>query len=78
MTLSRTQIKILYGIQGKLRRGDITAIAKKVGVSKEYVGMVLNPDLDYFREDIVDEAIKIVANREQVTKKLLKSIMSAA
>lgn len=77
MALSKTQEKILKGIHGKLRRGDITAIANKVGVTKEYVGMVLNPKSEPFREDIVAEAVAIVASREQKQKKLLQTIMAA-
>lgn len=78
MKLSKSQEKLLNGIQAKLKRGDITAIAKKIKVSKEYVGMVLNPKSEFFREDIVLEAIEIIAKHEQSTKNLLEKLSEVA
>lgn len=77
MPLSKTESKILKGIHGNLRRGDITVIANKIGCTKEYVGMVLNPESEFFREDIVSEAVAIIAERKQKQNKLLQVIMTA-
>lgn len=74
MKLNETQIEILKGIQGKLMRGDQNTIAKKKGFSNDYVSMVLNPESDYYNEEIVTEAVRIITEREQNNKKLLESI----
>lgn len=76
MKLSKTQIELLVNIKSKLRRGDIPSIAEKTGLTENYVGMVLNPDSDHFNEIIVTEAVNLIAEREQNTKKLLESIIS--
>lgn len=76
MALTKTQIELLETIQSKMRRGDISSIAEKVGLTKEYVGTVLNPKLDRFNEDIVKEAIELINTREQNTKKLLQTLTS--
>jgi DNA-binding phage protein len=75
MILSNAQIELLESIQSKIRRGDISAIAEKTGLTREYVGMVLNPDSDHFNESIITEAVEIIATREQNTKNLLKKII---
>ncbi|MBA3673473.1 MAG: hypothetical protein H0W75_00700 [Chitinophagaceae bacterium] len=77
MLLDKTQIELLKSIQGKLRRGDKTLIAKKTKFTPMYVWMVLNPDHEYYNEIIVAEAVKIISNREQNRQKLLKSIAAA-
>lgn len=76
MTLSAKDIELLQEIQRKLRRGDITEIAKNTGKTREYVGMVLNPNSDHFNQAIVSEAFDLIYNREQGTAKLLESIIS--
>lgn len=78
MQLSKTHIEILEGIQGKLRRGDITRIAEKTKFTPEYVGMVLNKDSEHFNEKIIDVAIKVIAKREQSTKNLLEKLSAVA
>ena len=69
------QIEILNKIKGQLQRGDITAISKKAGFTKEYVGMVLNPANDYFNFKIVNEAVKVIKHRDSTTEKLLQEIL---
>lgn len=65
MKLSKTQVKLLKEIQRKLKRGDITAVAEMTGVTKEYAGMILNPNLEFYRLDVVQAAIKVIADREK-------------
>lgn len=74
MKLSETQNELLKRIESKMQRGDIAAIAEITGMTREYVGMVLNPDSDFYNETIVIEAVKLVTEREQKTKQLLESI----
>ena len=74
MALTETQIKILEGIQGNLRKGDVKEITKKTGLTREYVGKVLRPGNDFFNEDVVTEAVKIISVREQFNKKLLNKL----
>lgn len=78
MKLSKTQIEILEGIQKKLEHGDIGAIAKKTGLTRQYVGLVLNPKTDSYKENVVAEAISIISKREQNTKKLLQTLSEVA
>lgn len=77
MPLSKTQIELLEAIQTKIKYGDIGTISERVGLTREYVGMVLNPKSDFFNEDIVKAAIEVFNLREQNTKKLLESLTSA-
>lgn len=74
MALTKTEIEILETIQSKLKRGDITAIAEKLRLTPEYIGMVLNPKCDRFNEGIVGIAIELISIREQSRKKQLESI----
>lgn len=74
MPLTETQIKILEGIQANLRKGDVKEITQKTGLSREYVGRVLNLSNDFFNEDVVNEAVKIISAREQFNKKLLSKL----
>lgn len=74
MPLTETQIKILEGIQDNLRKGDVKEITQKTGLSREYVGRVLNLNNDFFNEDVVNEAVKIISAREQFNKKLLSKL----
>jgi NACalpha-BTF3-like transcription factor len=72
--LTQTQIEILTVLQGKLVHGDITLIAEKMGFSRVHVSNVLNPSSENFNQDIVDEAVKLVTEREQVNKNTLKKL----
>ena len=74
MALTETQIKILEGIQANLRKGDVKEITQKTGLSREYVSRVLNLSNDFFNEDVVNEAVKIISAREQFNKKLLNKL----
>lgn len=76
MKLSKTQIEILVNIKSKIRRGDIPIIALKAGKTENYVGMVLNPDSEFFNESIVTEAVNVIAEREQNTQKLLQKLIA--
>lgn len=77
MALTATQKKLLANIKSKLRRGDTNSIAEITRKSLNYVGMVLNPESDSYNDIIVTEAVKIITEREQNTKKLLQSIAAA-
>lgn len=60
-----TRIELKERIQKKLQRGDVVAIAKTTGYSEVYVSRVLNPDIkDVFNDSIIDEAVKIIEERE--------------
>ncbi len=72
--LQDKQIELLNKICGQLVRGDITAISKKVQLTKEYVGLVLNPTHHYYNENIVKEAVRIIEVRQKVSEKLLEKI----
>lgn len=74
MPLTETQIKILEGIQSNLRRGDISQISKKTGSSRDYVKRVLSLEGDEFDEDIIEETIKLLSERQKAQKLLLKQI----
>jgi len=72
--LTQTQIEILTVLQEKLVHGDIKLIAEKMGFSRVHVSNVLKPCSEYFNQDIVDEAVKLVTEREQVNKNTLKKL----
>jgi PP-loop superfamily ATP-utilizing enzyme len=74
MALSQTQKQLLDKIQSNLRRGDIEAIAKKTSLSRVWISRTLSSNYDDYNEDIVKEAVDMIAKREQVTKDLLKKI----
>lgn len=74
MRLSETQLELLGKIQSKIRRGDITVIAKKTGFSKRYVGMVLSASSEDFNQDIINEMVEIISTRQQNTKNNLEKI----
>lgn len=76
MALTETQLKLLKGIRGKLKRGDRTAIAIKLGKHREYVSKVLNPSTDIYYDPAVTEAVKIISAREQNAKKLLEKVVA--
>lgn len=78
MNLTNTQIELLSTIQSKIARGDIKEISENTGFTREYVGKVLNPFSGTYNESIVNEAVKIIGNREQNTNKMLKKLTSAA
>ena len=72
MKLTKTQIELLEGIQSNLRRGDISRIAKNIGLTREYVGMVLNPGSTIFNESVIAAAVELIAFRKQNTIQFLK------
>lgn len=74
MSLTETQITILNGIQSKLIRGDIRDIAKATKKTRAYVSRVLSVSTDRWNIDIVSEAVRIIDQRAQGTKKLLKKV----
>lgn len=78
MKLSKGQLELLKGIRSKTRHGDISSIAEKTGFTKEYVSLVLNPKSERFNEDIVREAIALIAKHEQSTKNLLNKLSEVA
>lgn len=77
MALTKTRLELLENIQGKLVRGDIKEIAKNTGLTREYVSKVLSTDTNTYNEEIVNEAVRIIAFREQITKNLLKKLTVA-
>lgn len=65
MLISETQRQLLQKIKEKSQRGDVKKIAKKLKFSQKHVSQVLNPDvLNEFNEKIVDEAVKLISERE--------------
>lgn len=76
MILNDNQIELLKGIQSKMRRGDRSSIAKKLGLTPEYVGDCLSPNSERFNMQVVEAAADIIKTREQNTKKLLETISS--
>jgi hypothetical protein len=72
--LTRTQIEILTVLNKKLVHGDIKSIVDKTGFSRVHVSNVLNPSSENFNQDIVDEAVRLVTEREQVNKNTLKKL----
>ena len=77
MNLTGIQQEVLQRINGKIIRGDIGAIAEKVGKSPKYVGMVLSPVTDSYNETIVNEAVRIIKDREQNTANNLKVLTAS-
>lgn len=79
MNLSENQKELLQKIQLKMRRGDVTRIAKETGFTKAWVSKVLSTsDTETYNDDIVAEAVRIIEKRDQGTTKLLNKITAAA
>lgn len=76
MNLTNNQIQILTSIKAKLVWGDLKAIAEKVGMTDVYVGKVLNPETNSYNEDIVNEAVKLITERERNQKQILNKLSS--
>ena len=74
MSLNETQYKILEGIRGNLRHGDIKTIATNLDLSKEYVSRVLSIANDEFNDSIVKAAIEYFSKRDLDEKALLKKL----
>ncbi len=74
MKLTASQIAILQGINKNIEYGDINAIAEKSGKSREYVGKVLNPFTPIYNDEIINAAIKHIAEREQGRKQQLQKL----
>ena len=74
MKLSDNQIEILKNIKSKLPRGSVGLIAKNIEKSPGWVSQALNPDDDTYDEKVVDEAIKIINDKEQKEKELLANL----
>jgi len=74
MTLTNIQKKILKRVKRKIAYGDYAEIAANLGFSKEHISRVLSLSNDNYNEAIVNEAVRIIAEREQATKELLEKI----
>jgi len=72
--MTTSQIKTVNKINESIEHGDIKVIAEKSGKSREYVGRVLNPFNASYDDEVVAQAILIVAHREQGRKKMLKRL----
>ncbi len=76
MALTKNQLKLLQRISARLVRGDIKNIAQKTGKTREYVGRVLNASSETYFLPVVNEAVKIISEREQNAKKLLEKVVA--
>lgn len=74
MTMTNSQIKILNRINQNLQRGDLKVISEKTNKRPEYVSRVLNPFNPAYSETVINEAVKIVTEREQGQKKILEKL----
>ena len=74
MTLTNIQKKILKKVKVKIAYGDYTVISQTTGFSKEHICRVLSPLNDTYNESIVNEAVRIISEREKATKELLQKI----
>ena len=74
MTLSKVQKKILKKIKSKLVYRDYEAIAANLGYSRDHISRVLGLKNSHYNEAIVNEAVKIITEREQATNELLQKI----
>ena len=74
MLLTINQRKVLEGINGRLVRGDIKAIATKCQLHRYTVSKILSVNSDSYNEIVVQAAIVIIAKREQVTKNSLAQL----
>lgn len=74
MNTLQTQTEVLEVIQKNLRYGDIKIIARRAGYSVEYTGMVLSVVHSAYNDKIVGEAVKLIEERQQDNKNLLKKI----
>ena len=74
MALSDSQREILQRINKNLEYGDITAIAEKLGKTRVYVSGVLNPETRPYNDEVVNAAVKLIAEREQGRKKMLDKL----
>lgn len=74
MTLSKIQKKILKKVKTKLVYGDYETIATNLHFSKEHISRVLSLKNDNYNEAIVNEAARIISERDEATKELLQKI----
>lgn len=74
MKLSDSQIEILQRINRNIVKGDIKTIANSTGISREYVGKVLNPFTETYNEEVINAAIELIAVREQGRKVMLEKL----
>jgi hypothetical protein len=74
MALSTKQIEILKRIRESKMRGYVKVIAAKVGKSPNYVQLALSPNSKFYNHEIINEAVKIIAEREKQTNQLLEKL----
>lgn len=68
------QKELLKKLKGELKYGDNTLIAKRTAFTPEYVGMCLNPRNDSYNSVIVEEALKLVQEREEELKAQMEKL----
>lgn len=71
MALTKLQKDILVRIQKKLEHGDVTLIANKTKLSREYVSRVLSTTTPDYNRRVVSLAANIIADRECLSKEIL-------
>ena len=74
MGLTINQKQVLDGINGRLIRGDIKAIAASINIHWVTVSRALSVNKDSYDEDIVKAAMKRIAARDQVTQNSLAQL----
>ena len=72
--LSDSQKKLVQRINKNLEYGDINSIAEATGMTRVYVGSVLNVKTRTYNDEIINAAIEIIAVREQGRLETLKKL----
>jgi hypothetical protein len=74
MPLTTNQVELIKRIQEGLQRGDINAIAKKVGLSRVRVSQCLNVGAEFFNEKVAEAAVDIISKRDESVGNMLEQI----
>ena len=72
----QSRINLLKELRRHLEYGDNKAIAKRTGFHDVYVSMCLSLNNDAYNEQIVDEAIKLINERNNRVTNQLKTVQS--
>ena len=64
--------EVKVSIKEKLIRGDLKLIASMVGMTPEYVWVVLSTDRH--NDKIIQAAVKLIANRKRKAETMLKQL----
>lgn len=76
--MTTAQSIIVKRLRGELRHGDISLVAARVGMTRQYVGRCLNPTSGVYNQGIVDEALRLIQERKLRDEAVLNQLNSQA